>query len=432
MIPEPELSAERSPSIESLRRAVHRGLLTHRADLGARVDALALVAPQDAEVAVLRACGMLFLGRASLRAPARTLAVRLLGGASRRDRLLAQAAIAWADDEPDDALRALARAQELDPNDAVATKVEHGLLFVLGRSKELHRCARRAIDRRDPDAFGHGALLGCLAFACVETGELEAALRYGAEALEREPEDAWGAHAVAHVFDRVDDPTGGLAHLDRFRSATEGCGVFSRHVEWHRAVFLVELGRLDEALALYDDCLASTWCENYRDASNRASLLWYLEREGVEVGARWVELAQVCEPLRADGGSAFALVHCALASARAGIDPREWLGRIPSGRGHQARVVEEVGLPVARAIAQSLFDGDSSGAVAIRSLRNELPRLGGSRAQRDLFDRIAIDLAFDSGATPFARALIEARLEERPRNAFARRRKWAPSRRERR
>jgi hypothetical protein len=193
----------------------------------------------------------------------------------------------------------------------------------------------------------------------------------------------------------------------------------------------VELGRFDEALVIYDECLASAWCENYRDASNRASLLWYLEREGVEVGARWAELAQVCEPLLSDGGSAFALVHCALASARAGIDPRRWLGRVPTGRGHQARVVDEVGLPVARAMAQSLLDGDSAGAVAIRALRNELPRLGGSRAQRDLFDRVAIDLAFDSGATPFARALIEARLEERPRNAFARRRKWAPSRRTR-
>lgn len=419
--PEPETSA---PTVAALRRAVTLGLLAHRSDLGARIDALLGAAPDDPEAWLLRGFGTLFLGCAARRPSVAELARRVARDAPPRERRLAAALGAWADDDPNEALRTFESLLEADPNDAVVAKLEHGLLFVLGRSRAMRARMERVVAARDPDRLGHGHLLGCLAFAHVETGDLEGAHRLGLRALELAPDDAWGAHAVAHVFEHLDDPTRGLAHLDAFRDATAGCGVFTRHVEWHRAVFLVELGRLPSALAIYDACLVAGGCENYRDVSNCASLLWYVEREGLDVGDRWARLAEGCEPLLDDGGSGFAMVHRALALLRAGHDPRSRLAELSLGLGHQSEVVREVALPIVNALSRSLLEGDASGAVTLRKLRNEIARLGGSGAQRDVFERLSIDLAFDAGATPFAKALVEARLEGRPRNAFARRRKW--------
>jgi hypothetical protein len=60
----------------------------------------------------------------------------------------------------------------------------------------------------------------------------------------------------------------------------------------------LDLGEYDAALALYDADIRAEKTDDYRDISNGASLLSRLELEGVDVGDRWEELADLSEPGR--------------------------------------------------------------------------------------------------------------------------------------
>ena len=67
------------------------------------------------------------------------------------------------------------------------------------------------------------------------------------------------------------------------------------------------------ALALYDADIRAEKTDDYRDISNGASLLARLELEGVNVGNRWDELADLSEKRATDGCLAFADLHYILA-----------------------------------------------------------------------------------------------------------------------
>ena len=73
---------------------------------------------------------------------------------------------------------------------------------------------RRSAERLLPVWRGHpaeGYLLGCHAFTLEETGDYAAAEAAGRAGLALAPDDAWGLHAVAHVYDMTARAGQGLA-----------------------------------------------------------------------------------------------------------------------------------------------------------------------------------------------------------------------------
>jgi len=86
--------------------------------------------------------------------------------------------------------------------------------------------------------------------------------------------------------------------------------------------------------------------------------------------------------------------------------------------GEEADVARAIALPLARA-AVAHRRGDFRGAVeALLPHRGQLFRLGGSRAQRDLFEQLLIDAAVKAGNGRLARALLSERRMLRPNNAW--------------
>ena len=152
-------------------------------------------------------------------------------------------------------------------------------------------------------------MLGCHAFALEESGELEAALRVGREAVEREPRDAWGLHAVAHVYEMMERTTRRhcLARADP--GGWSGCNNFAFHLGWHLALFQLERGLHDRVLDLYDEAVRPRPTDDFRDVANAVSLLWRLRQEGMEVGHRWDELAEIASRRRGETVLVFATLH---------------------------------------------------------------------------------------------------------------------------
>jgi hypothetical protein len=269
---------------------------------------------------------------------------------------------------------------------------------------------------RDHPARGY--LLGCHAFTLEETGEFARAERTGRKGVDLAPDDAWGLHAVAHVFDMTGRARDGLDWLTGREASWAHCNNFRFHVWWHRALMHLDLGQHDAALALYDADIRAEKTDDYRDISNGASLLARLELEGVDVGTRWEELADLSERRATDGCLAFADLHYMLALC-GGERDRAATAMIARMRTANAavceaqRIIAHPGLHVAQGL-QAFAAGEYSTAwMHLRAGHSDLQRIGGSHAQRDVFDRITIEAALRGGYTEAAGALLHDRMARR-------------------
>ncbi|WP_431280890.1 tetratricopeptide repeat protein [Humitalea sp. 24SJ18S-53] len=397
-------------------------LLAHRADVPAHLARCLAADPGLVAAHALAGFSARMQARQELEATAAThLAAARAGlaerGGTARERGLVAALAAWQEDG--DMLAAaghLGRLTRAAPRDAMALKLEHGLRFMLGDASGMRDAMAAAASGWTADMPGFGYMLGLHAFALEETGAPAAAERLGRDAVAAAPDDLWGGHAVAHVMEGAGRAREGLDWIGGMRGHLADGGGFGRHVLWHAALFHLHLGQVEAALDLHDHCIHDRPAEDVRDFANAASLLWRIEAQGIAVGqARWDALADIAARRSAEPGLAFIDLHHVLALGAAGrrqalADKLEALRlRAAAGADTQGEVLARCGLPAARAIALAR-GGDPAGAVdLLLPLRQALRDLGGSGAQRDLFDRLLIDACLASGRIITAAMLLEDR-----------------------
>jgi len=379
-------------------------MLAHRREAAHHLASALLADPEAVPALVLQGFGLRKLARRDRFAAIEGVLARCPPTDQPRDRALFEALAAWlADDGPGAADRLDAQLTS-DPRDLLVMKLAHGVRFMLGDSRGMLRSVERVVAAHDETDANFGFLLGCHSFALEENGSYEAAERAGRRGLELEPNDVWGAHAVAHVMFMQKRHDEGARWLHAFSPRLDGCTNLAGHVYWHEALCLHELGRSDEALDLLDQRIGPYLDADYRDLSNAVSLLFRLQRAGVDVGDRWGRYADFAFEREGDHGSAFADVHYALALAGAGRveDAARFVASMAAARaaadlGFDATVMREVGVPLATAIVD-LYTGRASEADRVfRALSAEVQRIGGSHAQRALVSWIAAAAAESAG-----------------------------------
>jgi hypothetical protein len=101
----------------------------------------------------------------------------------------------------------------------------------------------------------------------------------------------------------------------------------AHHLWWHRALYHLERCEFDTVLELYDkrfrnltSALTQSQPELCIDIQNAASMLFRLEQQGVDVGGRWIEIADKAEQRIGDCLSAFTVPRWVMALAAAGRD----------------------------------------------------------------------------------------------------------------
>jgi tetratricopeptide (TPR) repeat protein len=299
--------------------------------------------------------------------------------------------------------RATARLQSIldaAPRDALAMKLVQGVMAQWGEHP------------------AKGYLLGCHAFTLEETGEYERAELVGRKGVELAPDDAWGLHAVAHVYDMTARAGEGLKWLEGRESSWAHCNNFRYHVWWHKALMHLDMGNFNDALELYDRDIRADKTDDYRDIANAASLLSRLELDGVDVGQRWAELADLSEKRATDGCLAFADLHYML-SLCGGERPEAAVGLIArmskakSELCETQRIIAHPGLRLARGM-HSFASGEYASAwLNLRDARADLQAIGGSHAQRDVFQRVCIEAAIRGGYLDAAEGLLSERSIQR-------------------
>lgn len=370
---------------------------------------------------VLRGYFLLLLANAGLDAgvaKAIAAAAATAAGVTKRERAHLAALAAW---HRGDLVTAVGywEAILLDhPRDILALKLATFTHFYLGDTENLRDCAARTRHAWDPAVPGYGYVLGMYAFGLEECGEYAEAERIGRQAVALNPADIWAVHAVAHVMEMQGRLRQGIAWLDDTVDGWRACNNFTYHLWWHRALYHLELGEHDVVLDLYDHRVREDKSDFYLDMVNAASLLWRLELVGVDVGARWGELAALSETRIDDHLLAFIDVHFMMALAGRPAAARRMLDSeracVEAGGTTVAAVTAEAGLAAGEAIL-AYRDGAYDRVVELLApVRYRLQRLGGSHAQRDIFNLTLIEASLRAGRFALARALLAERTGRRP------------------
>jgi tetratricopeptide (TPR) repeat protein len=398
---------------------VIRGILSHAAMTGPALAGVLQAAPDFALGQAVRGLSCLLLGRAEMVAVAREAQAAALAGAActARETAFVHALGDWLGGRPTVAAARLQAVLEDHPRDALAMKMVQAILFVMGRPRAMRASAEAVLHAWDDHPL-RGFVLGCHAFTLEETGEYAQAERIGRAGVELAPDDAWGLHAVAHVHDMTARAEDGLRWLSGREASWAHCNNFRFHVWWHRALLHLDLGQSDAALALYDRDIRAEKTDDYRDIANAASLLSRLELDGVNVGGRWDELADLAEGRATDGCLAFADLHYMLAlcggrreEAAAGLIAR--MAATRPATGEAAQIIAHPGLHLAQGL-QAFAQGDYAAAwMHLREGRGDTQAIGGSHAQRDVFARVTIEAALRGGYLDSAETLLLDRQRQR-------------------
>jgi len=405
------------------------GYLGLRRDTGAHLKAALAADPDLVMGHCIKGCFMqLFANRILVpRARSALEAARAAAetrGANGRETRHIEALAAWVDEDMERALAAWEAILAEHPRDALALRLAHHFHFYLAPGEAMRASLARVLDAWDASAPNHGFVLGMAAFAHEESGLYDAAERLGRQAVERNAQDTWAVHAVAHVMEMQGRHAEGIDWLTSLEPHWTTAHNFRFHVWWHRALFHLERGETDAVLALYDAHIRGEEpdSDDYLDLSNGVALLWRLEALGVEVGGRWAELADKSAGRAEDLQLAFADAHYLMALAAAGR--RDEAAALLAGMeafaatgATEAVVARTVGLPLGRAIVAYHAGDHAAAAEALAPVADEVWRIGGSNAQRDLFAQLLIQAELKAGRYEAAGARLAARTEARPASA---------------
>lgn len=398
------------------------GYLRYRADIPARMEAVFAADPYIAMGHCLKGYfAMLAFKDTALPMAQEALkaAWRFVPGATPREHAHVAALEAWANGEPDGAVDVWNQILADHPHDVLAFRLAHFVNFWLGRPEAM-LASVLTVEKHWSEAMpGYNAILGCRCFAHEESGYYTEAEHAGREAIRRDPGDLWSAHGVAHVMEMTGRRGEGIAWVDALAPHWEGGNNLQHHLWWHQAMYFVERGDLDRVLTLYDTRfrdlnapLTQGAPDLYIDVQNAASMLFRLGRHGVDVGNRWVELADKAEARIGDCLSGFTLPHWMMALAATG---RAEAGRrmlsamrdFAQGPGINARLVGDIAVPVSEAVLANGL-GDHARAVALmRPVLGDMYQLGGSHAQQDVLEQVFLDSALKAGLEADARLTLE-------------------------
>lgn len=272
-------------------------------------------------------------------------------------------------------------------HDFAAVRFAHDIYLHVGDSARRLRSSQRAIDRWSSDDPSWSLIVGQHAFSLEEAGFYGEAEELGWQALEADPLDLWALHALAHVYETIEDQQKSLALLRGREQTWSAQDQLAVHIWWHLALRLIDAGQYDETLQIHDSLVpASTTPFRLCDLT---SMLWRLELRGVDVGDRWVNLADAfaIRPERHTTG--FLDLHAAMVYSRLpdhhaaqaffdGVHTSH-----ASGGTENDDTFRRVVAPLVDAIRTSTVDPRNAASM-LENVDARLHRIGGSIAQRDI------------------------------------------------
>ena len=329
-----------------------------------------------------------------------------------------------------DAARALPaiRAHLADfPRDAMVLSPATGVYGLIGFSGRQDR-NELLVDLLDGLAAAYSDdwwFLGAHGFALTEAR----GWKVGAPLIERSltlsPRNAHAAHAHAHVLYEAGDNKTGATFVEGWLPSYPRAASLHCHLSWHLALFHLGLGRRERAWDLYASSIrpGASLSAPMGTLCDSASLLWRSELAGEKrSSADWQSVGAHAEQFFPRIGLAFADAHSALAFAVAGnADAFERCVAEMRRADAEGRLGAGHVLPVVAEAFGAFLRGDWESVIRLLAPEVErFVRIGGSRAQRDLFENTLLAAYLRAGRSMDATALLERRLDRQPSVPIAR------------
>jgi tetratricopeptide (TPR) repeat protein len=327
------------------------------------------------------------------------------------------------------ALTAVREHSALYPRDALPLSLALGVFGLLGFGgrRDHHEAQLALLEELAPRWPEDWWFLGYLGWARIETGAVADGTRLVERSLLLNPRNAHGAHQRAHGFFESGDADGGAGFLAEWLPAYERQGHLHCHLSWHLALFELARGNSQQAMAVYRDAIRPDVALSapMLSLADSASFLWRWKLYGAspELGEEWDEVAAHARRHFPRASLAFADAHAALAEAArgdldsvgdriAGLRELAQAGRLPPG---------EMAPALCTGIAAWARADPGDAARILEGVLHDLPRIGGSHAQREVFEDTLIMALIHAGGRERGASLLRARLARRP---SARDRDW--------
>jgi hypothetical protein len=190
------------------------------------------------------------------------------------------------------------------------------------------------------------------------------------------------------------------------------------HLWWHISLTALDEGDLDTALAIYEQQIkpADRPYPPLNIFTDGASLLWRLALAGKSgLEPHWRDVAAYGDRYFPQAGAHFADVHHALSAAATGgeaLDTR--LAQLEARAADGRLAPGQAAIDICRGM-RAFAGGDNDAAIRLlEPAMAELVRIGGSHAQRELWEDTLIVAYLRGGHREKAAGLIAGRLERRP------------------
>lgn len=311
------------------------------------------------------------------------------------------------------------------PHDLLALQVGHQADFFLGDRDNLRGRIARALPHWHADMPGYSFLLGMYAFGLEECGDYPQAEETGRLALDKDPEDCWAQHAVAHVMEMQSRQAEAIDFMEsRQADWSQSDNGFAFHNWWHTALFYLDQDRFDRVLEIYDQGVRPEPEEAQLAMLDAAALLWRLHLRKIDVGSRWQALAKLYSQQRQDGFYAFNDMHAMMSYVATGNtqgarDLLDSVQRSCEQTTTNALMNRQVGLAVLQGLLAFGEERYQEAASVLLKVRYSAHVFGGSHAQRDAIHRTLLEAAFRANAKPLALGLAAERVALKPHCSFS-------------
>uniref|UniRef100_A0A3Q3C6W8 Tetratricopeptide repeat protein 38 n=1 Tax=Haplochromis burtoni TaxID=8153 RepID=A0A3Q3C6W8_HAPBU len=286
------------------------------------------------------------------------------------------------------------------PTDMLALKFAHDAYFYMGAQMQMRDSVARVLPHWKPHMPLSSYLNGLYSFGLLETRFYDQAEKVAMEGLALTPDDAWSVHSVAHVCEMKAELDKGLKFMESREKDWEVTDMLASHNYWHWALFFIEKVKMIMGFSVFRRCKASGAMLDIVDA---CSLLYRLEMDGVCVKERWQELLQVTRPHTDDHVTLFNDLHFLMVSlgaketgtSRRLLEGLQELAKEP-GDNQQHQLAGTIGIPMCQAMLEYNQGNYGQTVELLYPLRYRMVDIGGSDAQRDLFNQLLIHAAMKS------------------------------------
>ncbi|XP_039092846.1 tetratricopeptide repeat protein 38 isoform X1 [Hyaena hyaena] len=290
------------------------------------------------------------------------------------------------------------------PTDMLALKFSHDAYFYLGYQEQMRDSVARIYPFWTPDTPLSSYVKGIYSFGLMETNFYDKAEKLAKEALSINPTDAWSVHTVAHIHEMKAEIQGGLEFMQHSETHWKDADMLACHNYWHWALYLIEKGEYEAALTIYDKHVLPSLKASgaMLDVVDSCSMLYRLQMEGVSVGERWQDVLPVTQKHSRDHILLFNDAHFLMASlgARDPLTTQELLTTLQDasespGENCQHLLARDVGLPLCQALVEAENGNPDRVVELLLPIRYRIVQIGGSNAQRDVFNQLLIHAALN-------------------------------------